>query len=78
MRTCILQYGFVRSATMNPMAGRQGRCDGAVAIGRLIEPPTGFEDPAIAISEQRSVMIAYGSGTKGPADFTRRVCVRVS
>ena len=53
---------------MNAMTARQGRCDGAAAIGRLIEPPAGFEDPAIAISEQRAVMIAYGSGTKGPAD----------
>ena len=40
----------------------------------VIDPPTGFEDLAIAISEQRTVVIAYDGGTRGLAD--RRVTPR--
>ena len=40
-----------------------------------IEPPAGFEDLAVAISEQRSsAVIAYDGGTRGPAD--RRITPR--
>lgn len=40
----------------------------------VIEPPAGFEDLAVAISEQRTVVIAYDGGTRGPAD--RRITPR--
>ena len=40
-----------------------------------IDPPVGFEDLAAAISEQRTVVIAYDRGRRGPAD--RRVTPRV-
>jgi DNA polymerase-3 subunit epsilon len=40
----------------------------------IIEPPAGFEDLAVAISEQRTVVIAYDGGTRGPAD--RRITPR--
>ena len=40
----------------------------------MIDPPTGFEDLAIAMSEQRTVVIAYDGGTWGPAD--RRITPR--
>ena len=40
----------------------------------LIEPPAGFEDLAVAIAEQRTVVIAYDGGTRGPAD--RRITPR--
>ena len=39
-----------------------------------IDPPAGFEDLAVAISEHRTVVIAYDGGTRGPAD--RRVTPR--
>jgi DNA polymerase III epsilon subunit family exonuclease len=34
----------------------------------VIEPPAGFKDLAVAISEHRTVVIAYDGGTRGPAD----------
>ena len=40
----------------------------------LIDPPTGFEDLAVTISEQRTVVIAYDGGTRGLAD--RRITPR--
>ena len=40
----------------------------------LIDPPASLEDLAVAISEQRTVVIAYDGGTRGPAD--RRVTPR--
>jgi predicted DNA-binding transcriptional regulator YafY len=40
----------------------------------IIEPPAGFVDLAVAISEQRTVVIAYDGGTRGPAD--RRITPR--
>lgn len=40
----------------------------------LIDPPPGFEDLAVAISEQRTLVIAYDGGTRGPA--ARRVTPR--
>jgi hypothetical protein len=42
------------------------------------EPPAGFEDLAVAISEQRAVVIAYDGGTRGPADrrITRRAMLQ--
>ena len=39
-----------------------------------IDPPAGFEDLAVAISEHRTVVIAYNGGTRGTAD--RRVTPR--
>ena len=36
----------------------------------MIEPPVGFEDLAVAIAEQRTVVIAYDGGTQGLADRT--------
>jgi DNA polymerase-3 subunit epsilon len=36
----------------------------------VIEPPAGFEDLAVAIAEQRTVVIVYDGGTRGPADRT--------
>ncbi|MCY2994409.1 MAG: exonuclease domain-containing protein [Planctomycetota bacterium] len=40
----------------------------------LIDPPAGYEDLALAIAEQRTVVIAYDGGTRGSAD--RRVTPR--
>jgi DNA polymerase III epsilon subunit-like protein len=40
----------------------------------VIEPSAGYEDLAVAIAEQRSVVIAYDGGTRGPAD--RRITPR--
>ena len=40
----------------------------------VIQPPAGFEDLAIAISEQRTVVIAYDGGTRGAAE--RRITLR--
>jgi DNA polymerase III epsilon subunit family exonuclease len=34
----------------------------------LIEPSAGFENLAVAIAEERTVVIAYDGGTQGPAD----------
>jgi hypothetical protein len=42
----------------------------------IIEPPAGFEDLAVTISEQRTVVIAYDGGTRGPAD--RRITPRAT
>jgi len=41
----------------------------------LIDPPAGFEDLALAISEQRTLVIAYDGGTRGPADRRVDACV---
>lgn len=40
----------------------------------VIEPPAGLEDLTVAIAEQRTVVIAYDGGTRGPAD--RRITPR--
>ena len=40
----------------------------------MIEPPAGLEALAIAIAEQRTVVIVYDGGTRGPAD--RRITPR--
>lgn len=40
----------------------------------LTEPPVGLEDLAVAISEHRTVVIAYDGGTRGPAN--RRITPR--
>jgi DNA polymerase III subunit epsilon len=40
----------------------------------VIDPPAGFEDLAVAIAEERMVVIAYDGGTRGPAD--RRITPR--
>ncbi len=40
----------------------------------VIQPPAGLEDLAVAIAEQRTVVIAYDGGTRGPSD--RRITPR--
>lgn len=40
----------------------------------LIDPPAGFEELAVAITEQRILVIAYDGGTRGPAN--RRITPR--
>ncbi len=40
----------------------------------VIDPPAGFEDLAVAISEHRTVVIAYDGGTRGAAE--RRITPR--